>query len=195
MPPILFYGARGSLAGFSNFSQHPVDIYGRRWPSSEHAFQAQKFHPHRPDLVERVRTAATSREAANLGRNRRFPLAADWEKPLSFESLSERVADYRFLETADTFRATTPLFERLKDIVMYEIVYAKVTQHGALRAQLLETGSEDIVEASPVDAYWGWGRDQKGVNKLGRIFMVIRDALRESTTAGRPMGKPACVSV
>jgi len=193
--PILFYTTRGIYGSFSNFSRHAVTIYGATWRTSEHAFQAQKFHPHRPDLVEAVRNAVTPRDAAAMGRNRAYPLAPGWEQPLEPAALEERIPDYRFLELDDLFRATNHLFARLKDVVMYEVVYAKVTQHPELRELLFGSGSETIVEASPVDAYWGWGPDERGLNKLGRIFTTIRSALRESITAGRPVGKPSCVAV
>lgn len=43
-------------------------------------------------------------------------------------------------------------------------------------------GDEDLVEASPVDAYWGtgWvtGADGTGRNVLGRILMETRATLR-----------------
>lgn len=193
--PILFYKTREAYGGFSNFSPHPVTIYGQTWPTSEHAFQAQKFHPHRPDLVEAVRKTPGPRAAANMGRDRQLPLAAGWEKRLPPEALAERIPDHQFLELDDTFRSTNPLFDRLKDVVMYEVVYAKVVQHPELRQLLHGTDSETIVEATPVDSYWGWGNDEKGLNKLGRIFMTIRAALRQSATAGRAVGKPSCVAV
>ncbi len=42
--PILFYSVRESPYGcFSNFSPHPFEFDGKRWPTSEHYFQAQKF--------------------------------------------------------------------------------------------------------------------------------------------------------
>jgi predicted NAD-dependent protein-ADP-ribosyltransferase YbiA (DUF1768 family) len=39
---IHFYSASGDYGCFSNFSRHPVFLKGKRWPTSEHYFQAQK---------------------------------------------------------------------------------------------------------------------------------------------------------
>jgi predicted NAD-dependent protein-ADP-ribosyltransferase YbiA (DUF1768 family) len=39
-------------------------------------------------------------------------------------------------------------------------------------------GDEDLVEASPVDAYWGTGAGGTGRNVLGRILMETRATLR-----------------
>lgn len=40
---IKFYSTKGSHGCSSNFSAHAIDVDGRRWPTSEHYFQAQKF--------------------------------------------------------------------------------------------------------------------------------------------------------
>ena len=75
---IRFYSTRGEYGCFSNFSRHPIFLAGKRWPTSEHYFQAQKFAgtPHE----EAVRLCRTPREAANMGRSRKLPLRPDWER-------------------------------------------------------------------------------------------------------------------
>jgi len=55
-------------------------IYGKTWPTTEAFFQAQKFHPHRPDLVERVRNASRPGIAKKIGTDKRNPLRKDWEE-------------------------------------------------------------------------------------------------------------------
>ncbi len=74
---IHFYSTTGEYGCFSNFSRHPVFLKGKRWPTSEHYFQAQKFAG--TDHEEEVRRCKTAREAANLGRSRKLPLRRDWE--------------------------------------------------------------------------------------------------------------------
>ena len=66
--PIHFYSTRDEYGCFSNFSRHPVFLKGKRWPTTEHYFQAQKFAGSRHE--EEVRRCKTAREAANLGRSR-----------------------------------------------------------------------------------------------------------------------------
>mgnify|MGYP001066124981 FL=1 len=56
-------------------------------------------------------------------------------------------------------------------------VRAKFTQHKDLRALLLGTGSAEIIEDSPVDAYWGVGADGTGKNHLGKLLMALRAEL------------------
>jgi N-glycosidase YbiA len=77
MERIDFYRASEEYGEFSNFSPHGVFLDGKRWPTSEHYFQAQKFHDvkHR----EEVRRARTPMIAAQLGRDRRKKLRPDWE--------------------------------------------------------------------------------------------------------------------
>ena len=74
---INFYSTTGEYGCFSNFSKHPVFLNGKRWPTSEHYFQAQKFAG--TEHEEEVRLAKTPREAANMGRDRKRPLRRDWE--------------------------------------------------------------------------------------------------------------------
>jgi predicted NAD-dependent protein-ADP-ribosyltransferase YbiA (DUF1768 family) len=48
-PVIHFYSTAGEYGCFSNFSRHTVFLKGKRWPTSEHYFQAQKhYFPRKP---------------------------------------------------------------------------------------------------------------------------------------------------
>lgn len=69
-------------------------------------------------------------------------------------------------------------WDAVKDLIMYEAVHAKFTQHPALGALLLGTGEARIVERTRRDSYWGDGGDGSGLNKLGQILMRVRDELR-----------------
>jgi len=73
-----FYSTRGEYGCFSNFSRHEVLIDGKMWATSEHYFQAQKFAG--TDYETLIQNASSPREAADLGRNRAYPLRSDWEQ-------------------------------------------------------------------------------------------------------------------
>lgn len=76
---IYFYSVRAEPYGvFSNFSKHGFDLDGKYWKTSEHYFQAQKFAG--TEHYGAVWRANTPREAANIGRDRKRPLRADWEQ-------------------------------------------------------------------------------------------------------------------
>ena len=62
---------------------------------------------------------------------------------------------------------------------MKKCVLQKVLEYPAIKEILLNTGDEEIIEDSPIDYYWGCGKDGSGKNMLGIIIMVIRDELRK----------------
>jgi len=74
---INFYSTTGAYGCSSNFSRHAVHLAGKRWPTSEHFFQAQKFRG--TEHEEAVRLCKQPSEAASLGRSRQLPLRRDWE--------------------------------------------------------------------------------------------------------------------
>ena len=74
-------------------------------------------------------------------------------------------------------------WEDAKVDVMRRAVMAKFVAHDDLRAALLDTRDEELVEASPGDYFWGCGALGGGQNMLGKILMETRRTL--SKTAGR----------
>ena len=76
-----------------------------------------------------------------------------------------------------------PDWDVVKDDAMRRAVRRKFEAHDDIRAVLLATGDEPIVEDAPRDAYWGCGADGQGQNKLGRILMEVRAALRRQAEA------------
>lgn len=71
-------------------------------------------------------------------------------------------------------------WDDVKDDVMRQAVQAKFTQHPELARLLLETGDAELAEDSPVDDYWGLGKDGNGKNKLGKILMEVREQLKSA---------------
>ncbi len=70
-------------------------------------------------------------------------------------------------------------WESVKDDVMRRAVRRKFETHAEIRAILLGTGSEELVENAPGDTYWGCGKDGSGQNRLGQILMEVREMLRQ----------------
>ena len=66
----------------------------------------------------------------------------------------------------------------VRQISVYEGLYAKFSQNSELKNILLKTGSESIVENTSSDYYWGCGTNGSGKNMLGIILMEIRDKLK-----------------
>jgi ribA/ribD-fused uncharacterized protein len=77
-------------------------------------------------------------------------------------------------------------WEQVKDEVMFKAVFRKFETHRELRALLLSTGEEEIVESAPGDYYWGCGADGSGQNKLGKLLMEVRSMLSQWAVEEKP---------
>ncbi|CAB4196933.1 NADAR [uncultured Caudovirales phage] len=71
-------------------------------------------------------------------------------------------------------------WDDVKYHIMSDCVFAKFTQHKDLQDLLLSTGDEEIIENSPIDFYWGCGKDGTGKNMLGKILMQVRTIIRNN---------------
>ncbi len=74
---IRFYSVGAEYGELSNFALYPITLKGKRWPTSEHYFQAQKFADSRDQ--DEIRGANTPMLAAHWGRDRKRKLRRDWE--------------------------------------------------------------------------------------------------------------------
>lgn len=74
---IRFYSVAADYGFLSNFAPYPIVLDGKRWPTSEHYFQAQKFDTAKDR--DAVRAAGSPMLAARVGRDRKRKLRRDWE--------------------------------------------------------------------------------------------------------------------
>ena len=142
----------------SNFSAFQINWSGKEYPTSEHLYQAMKFVDLEATSDYRVRSLVT---ACELIRNAR-----------SAHQAFKLAEDMRHLVRAD--------WKEVRVGVMKEILHAKANQHEYVRRKLLETGDRELVEDSWRDGFWGWGKDGSGENMLGKLWMEIREDLRNS---------------
>lgn len=105
-----------------------------------------------------VESAYQSRKTFNLDEQEAIRLATH---PMTARDLGQTV----------TLR---PDWDDIKYSIMAECVLAKFVQHRDLRERLLSTGSEFLIEDSPVDVFWGCGPLGNGLNNLGKILMEVR---------------------
>ena len=75
---IYFYKINDEYGCFSNFAHYDFELDGKRWATSEHYFQAQKFCGTKYEEI--IRLLDTPMKAAEMGRNRDLPLRKDWEQ-------------------------------------------------------------------------------------------------------------------
>lgn len=174
--PILFFKSDQPYYEFTNFYKPGVlEIDGKSWPTTEHYFQAMKFYDpssvRHAEYMEIIRSCDGPMKAAILGRQKeKGGFAGDWKV--------NKVSDLRTLN--DVIRSYSDVslradWESAKDDIMRKALQAKFTQNADLKKLLKDTGNRKIIEASPKDAYWGWGRDKKGKNMLGLLLEGIRN--------------------
>lgn len=167
---ILFYLKSDPYPEFSNFYVRPIVVGDTLWEvGTEQYYQAMKSLD--PAVQEHVRTQLkTPREIKNYCTTQ-LVLRPDWDSPVDVAPvLIEHFLDERGL-----------VVEFVKDHIMYAGLIAKYTQHADLKALLLGTGNEELVENTQkkgVDPYWGNGPNGDGLNKLGRMLMLVRAVLR-----------------
>ena len=68
-------------------------------------------------------------------------------------------------------------WDEIKVRVMEELLRAKISQHPYVRKKLLETKLCLLVEDSPTDSFWGIGRNNDGENRLGKLWMKLREEI------------------
>lgn len=75
-------------------------------------------------------------------------------------------------------REPPPDWPKIKESVMLRALQAKFSQHPKLGAKLLATGNARLHEDSPTDIYWG----VKGLDRSGKLLMIVRDELRKEVS-------------
>ncbi|WP_053979803.1 NADAR family protein [Marinagarivorans algicola] len=74
-------------------------------------------------------------------------------------------------------------FKAVRKTLMTRALYSKTIQNTEVEQALLATGEQWIIENSAYEHYWGIGRDQRGDNHLGVIWMDIRRKLLNAQKA------------
>ena len=70
------------------------------------------------------------------------------------------------------------LIEHDKDELMERIFRAKLAQHESVKEVLLLTGERELLKVFDKDYYWGTGSDGTGQNKMGKLWMKLREEIR-----------------
>jgi len=96
--PIEFYSKLPAYREFSNFFPSAFDLDGKRWPTVEHYFQAQKFTAN-PEYQEEIRVAKTPEKAKTLGATREKPIRADWDTVR--EDVMKKALQAKFIQNPD----------------------------------------------------------------------------------------------
>ena len=71
-------------------------------------------------------------------------------------------------------------WDDVKVSIMEELLRLKIEQNPYVKKKLLQTGDYMIVEDSPKDDFWGWGPNRNGQNNLGKLWMKLREELKNN---------------
>jgi ribA/ribD-fused uncharacterized protein len=146
---------------FSNFSSFQLYWSDRHFPTSEHAYQWEKFNHDKTSIQyditrhvrDRILKAKSAHEAFKIAQDNAPARRADWDA--------------------------------IKTNIMHSILVSKCNQHPYVLKKLLASGDRMIIENSWRDDYWGWGPKRDGKNMLGKLWMAVRDQVR-NTQSGKP---------
>ena len=149
---------RAEWGAFSNFQPLAVPIAAGPWTffTSEAIYQAGKFGT-RPDVQQRIAEAPTPRQAAATGRTPGLGIDPDWN--------AQRV-----------------------DVMRWVLRCKREANQAEIDAVLAATADRPIVEVSTRDPWWGArpAADRyEGRNVLGRLWMELRQQLRDRDPASR----------
>jgi ribA/ribD-fused uncharacterized protein len=74
---IRFFSQSDTHREFSNFAPFGIDLDGKRWPTTEHYYQAQKFTD--PKLQKDIRQALKPAIAKNIADKNKAAIRPDWD--------------------------------------------------------------------------------------------------------------------
>ena len=151
-----FRFTKSAWGAFSNFQPLAVPIVAGPWSfnSSESLYQAAKFPAH-PHVQQRIADAATAREAAAIGRTPGLGIDPGWN-------------------------------DRRVDVMRWVVRMKREANQAEIDTLLAATTDRPIVEVSTRDPWWGArpvADRYEGNNVLGRLWMELREQLREEDPA------------
>ena len=153
-----FRFTKAPWGGFSNFAPLAAAIAAGPWTfsTSEALYQAAKFGA-APAVQHLIATAPTAREAAAIGRGTADGLDPRWN-------------------------------EQRENVMRWVLRMKREANAAAIDAAIAATGERAIVEVSTRDPWWGAkpaGDSYRGANVLGRLWMELRQQLRDGHPAAR----------
>lgn len=124
-----------------------------------------KQHEHRETDLLQIRQAPTPRDAFDIARQNEQFKRRDWEDVK--EQIMMNALRHKFTQVCTQYFVRADLWQHYR---LWDLLVNK-------------TEGKELVEASPYDAYWGFGPDMRGKNRLGVLLQLLRDEIRNSPPA------------
>lgn len=156
---------------FSNYHVTPFRIGTKHYESVEHYYQSQKYTSTCPEFEEQIILASTPHQSKMMSRQI-LQYKANWQK-----KINEQIRKCQQKWNHSRPIPCDPKWEEIKDDIMKKGLRAKFSQHIEIQCLLKDTGNAYLFENSPIDYYWGCGKDGTGKNKLGYMLMELRQEL------------------
>lgn len=116
-----------------------------------------------------------------------WPTAEHYYQAHKFEGMSYAQEILAAATGHDAFKRGNKRFKRKvgawKDkrrVWMTRALYRVTVEYPSIKQSLLETNDALLIETSLYDHYWGIGRDQRGENILGKVWMDIRQKVKSN---------------
>ena len=133
---------------FSGYSAHVIEKDGIIYPTLEHAYHCMRYMD--DSIITEIKNA-------------RSPVLA-WEISQKYKQLQ------------------IPNFSEKKLDIMKSLIELKVLQHKDVAKALLDSGDLEIIKhiitGPNADSFWDDGEDGTGLNHVGKIWMDIREKIR-----------------
>jgi ribA/ribD-fused uncharacterized protein len=179
---IRFYDPKNEYFEFSNFFKHkiPLLIDGKKYKTTEHYFQAQKYSKdilknleYMQLIIDQNTPGMTKILAGRIKMNKDGTIQQgryDWQKKLIETQIKYK--DFIYFDPVE--------WELRRDSVMLTALEAKFTQDQHCKEILLSTEDSVLSENTSRDPYWGNGGHLNTVGRLGELLMLVRDKIRNN---------------
>lgn len=114
----------------------------------------------------------------------RWPTSEHYYQSRKFIESDDQLLIKNLEDPIDAWRMTRKMHEKvrpdwdnLKEVFMKKVLLAKALQHKIVWETLRSTENLMIVEEAADDPYWGTGEDGNGKNRLGVLWMEVREMM------------------
>ena len=135
---------------FSPYTAHAIEINGVVFPTVEHAYQCQRYKDQ--NIINEILSARSAVKA--------------WETSSKYKHL--QIPEFKD--------------ENHKLKIMKWLMELKTEQHEEIKKALIDSGDLEIVKHivtyPPGDGFWDDGVDGTGLNHMGKMWMEIRESIK-----------------